>query len=203
MWAPRWAGLRARSAPIRTWRSGRGDQDVGWRGAWSSLCARVEKGSLLAHSRAARCRRKDGPRKFPGPSLQRRIACKVHGPDHWARVMRQGHAPESSASVPGNFQGQDVKSIGQICGTKIRRPDLWTRGPSTPWMPLVYRLHAFESHAFASAGSASGRTVTLLASAVASSLSTPRSSRDVKKRRRQPQRQGGIHRLSEARAPSA
>ena len=197
-------------------RSGRGDQDAGWRGASSSLCARVEKGSLLAHSRAARCRGKEWQRPFPGPSLRRCIACKVHGPDHWARslgqshapgscarVMRQGHAPESSASVPGSFQGQDVKSIGQICGTKIRRPDLWTRGPSTPWMPLVYRLHAFESHAFASAGSASGRTVTLLASAVASSLSTPRSSRDVKKRRRQPQRQGGIHRLSEARAPSA
>jgi len=178
-------------------RSGRGDQDAGWRGASSSLCARVEKGSLLAHSRAARCRGKEWQRPFPGPSLRRCIACKVHGPDHWARIMGQNHGPESSASVPGENPAPAARH-------QIHRPDLRDQNPSARSVDKTHlrcrwSIVSMPSRATPLPARDSHATWLCCCKLAFNAAVLTR----CLKRRRQPQRQGGIHRLSEARAQSA
>jgi hypothetical protein len=141
----------------------RADPDVGpiRRGTgWERIPARALS---RARRRRDRGRARSPIHRRPGASLLRcmgqsvaRVWARVVGRGSWPRVSAQSLGPASRAL----FQGQDRKSIGQICGSQICGPDLWDKRPCTASMPWVYRLHACESHAFASAPSVSGRALT-------------------------------------------
>ena len=153
--------------------------------------------TLAPHAAAAKSGSARSPvHRCEGASLARCMG-QIIGPESWARIMGQNHGPESSASVPGENPAPAARH-------QIHRPDLRDQNPSARSVDKTHlrcrwSIVSMPSRATPLPARDSHATWLCCCKLAFNAAVLTR----CLKRRRQPQRQGGIHRLSEARAQSA